>query len=118
MLENPYWPRVRIVQEIMVSRQVDVLYGGRWFDWALFSSIIGALNTDFPTGLLQTLGLSEGIATPPFGAIHQIQVTEKLRADYQPGIKWSMPCVLVCSTTPKQPSGWTASLRFRRSARR
>ncbi len=38
VLENPYWSRVWIVQEIVVSREVDVLYGGRWFDWALFSS--------------------------------------------------------------------------------
>jgi len=60
MLENPYWSRVRIVQEIMVSRQVDVLYGGRWFDWALFSSIIGALNTDSPTGVAADVGPVRG----------------------------------------------------------
>ena len=96
MLENLYWSRVWIVQEIVVSRQVDIWYGGRWFDWALFSPIIGDLKSDSPTGLLQKLDLSEGMATPPFRAIHQIQVIEQLRADYQAGSKWSLPWILVC----------------------
>ena len=39
---------------------------------------------------------SEGMATPPFGAMHQIQVIEKLRADHQAGIKWSLLWILVC----------------------
>ncbi len=95
MLENPYWSRVWIVQEIVVSRQVDIWYGGRWFDWDLFSSIIGALKTESPTGLLQKLDQSEGMATPPFRAIHQIQIIEKMREDYQAGIKWSLPWILV-----------------------
>ncbi len=40
MLDNEYWSRVWIVQEIVVSRQVDILYGGPWFDWNLFAPII------------------------------------------------------------------------------
>ncbi|KAK3901870.1 heterokaryon incompatibility protein-domain-containing protein, partial [Staphylotrichum tortipilum] len=95
MLENPYWFRVWIVQEIVASRQVDILYGGRWFDWTVFSSVVCDLKTDSPTGLLQKLDLSEGMATPPFKAIHQIQVIQNLRADYQAGNKWSLPWILI-----------------------
>jgi hypothetical protein len=95
MLENPYWSRVWIVQEIVVSRQADIFYGGRWFDWGLFAPIVSSLKDESASGLLQKLDQSEGMATPPFRAIHQIQSIERLRADYQAGIKWPLDQILI-----------------------
>ncbi|KAK4115532.1 hypothetical protein N656DRAFT_795261 [Canariomyces notabilis] len=95
MLENPYWSRVWIVQEIVVSHQVDIFYGGRWFDWGLFAPIVSSLKDESASGLLQKLDQSEGMATPPFRAIHQIQSIERLRADYQAGIKWPLDQILI-----------------------
>jgi len=94
MLENEYWSRVWIVQEIVVSRQVDILYGGRWFDWNLFAPTIMSLHSESPNGLLQKLDQSEGMATPPFARIRQIGQIEKLREEYRQGELWTLPCIL------------------------
>lgn len=105
MLVNPYWSRVWIVQEIVVSRQVHIRYGGRWFDWDFFSSVIGALTENSPINLLKKLDVSEGMATPPFQAIRQIQAIETLREDYQAGFKWPLPRILVHFNNAKATLG-------------
>ncbi|KAK1751248.1 heterokaryon incompatibility protein-domain-containing protein [Echria macrotheca] len=95
MLENPYWSRVWIVQEIVASRKVHIRYGGLWFDWDLFAPIVKELYTDSSSGLLQKLDLAEGMATPPFLAVHRIHSIESMRADYQTGVRWALAPVLI-----------------------
>ncbi|KAK3353879.1 heterokaryon incompatibility protein-domain-containing protein [Lasiosphaeria hispida] len=102
LLENEYWSRVWIVQEIVVSRQVDIFFSGTWYDWALFAPVIGSLKDDtLSNGLLEKMDRSEGMSTPPFLAIHRIQLIEKLRNEYRRGEIWTLPYVLASFGTSR-----------------
>ena len=81
VLENDYWWRVWIVQEIVVARHVVICYGGFWWGWNAFVNIVKELlNTEY--GLLQKLDVRIGMVNPPNRACHQINSIRDLRDHY------------------------------------
>jgi hypothetical protein len=43
-ISNPWFERVWMVQEVVMARKVDVLYGGQYLDWDMLVSILGGFR--------------------------------------------------------------------------
>ena len=94
MLENPYWSRVWVVQEIVAARQVHIRYGRWWFDWDLFAPVMSQLRNKGRGSLLERFDLSEGMATPSYEGIHRLQLIAELRQRFRDGEKKTLPVIV------------------------
>jgi hypothetical protein len=94
MLNHPYWARVWIVQEVVVSQKVHICYGGLWWDWKEYGPLISSLNSS-SNGLLQKMDLAEGRCIPSLYGIEKVRAIQAMRYQYHQGKRKTLPKLLL-----------------------
>jgi hypothetical protein len=98
LLRNPFWSRIWIIQEIILSRKITVVYGGRYIDWDILARVGLSFTVVSSTTGVTVLSMDEMFGLDRVSCLHgriNVGFLAITRAAYAENNMVSLPQILL-----------------------